>query len=421
MASKTTSTVEVVLEKAVDTYNHQIQMLPLTMFHEPDPAKLQNAGNVIWQPVQQHAPSIPGWDMTGKETGIIEEAYPAVLGVPDNDIIDVRADDLRDDTYWIRRGEQSGKQRATELNKRLAAAIATQGSLFVRSNATSGYDVIGESQAVMNERQAIDNGRCFMFNDRDNLKYAKDLAARQTLQGRPEDVWAKGQIGQNVAEFDVFTGSFLPNLIGGASPGTTCTGAQSFAPEGGSVNATTLAVLNVDYRTADIVVAASTSYNVGDKVTIGSIQSVGLADKTATGQLMTFSVVGKPDATTLTVFPKPIAFDDAALSTLEKSYANVDTTIANADVVARLNIDATKKTNLFWDKGSVEVLGGAIPAEKFSSFGGMKVISDTLENGLQMYMLYDGDITTATFRMRLFVWYGITVCNPSNCGTLVTF
>jgi hypothetical protein len=145
------------------------------------------------------------------------------------------------------------------LNKNIADAIKDQGSLFYRSNATSGYDFIAEAQAIMNERQQVDNGRAFILNDRDTLTFATDLAARQTLQGMPDAVWKKGQLGQNIAGFDnVMTGSFLSNITGAADPAVTVTGDQSFAPSGGTVNATTKVVTNVDYREASLVVNDST-------------------------------------------------------------------------------------------------------------------------------------------------------------------
>jgi len=251
------------------------------------------------------------------------------------------------------------------------------------------------------------------------------LAARQTLQGRPESTWATGQIGQNVAEFDVYTGSYLPNLVGGADPATTVTADQSFKPEGGSVDAATGIVTNVDYRSATIPVAASASYNVGDKIQIANggtaIESIGLADKNATNQAMTFTVVAKPSGTSLTIYPKPIALDDPALSVLEKAYANVNTRILNTATVNRLNIDASAKTNLFWAKDSIEVVGGSIPAELFSQFAGNKVVTSRLKSGLDMYMVYDGSIDDMSFRFRLFTWYGLTNCNPSANGVAVSF
>jgi len=396
MSLTTGKIAEVMFENAKETYEHQMQMLPLVSLDKPESAQMQNSGNIIWRPRQQHAPIIEGWDVTGEETKL----------------------------FWERRGKQSGLRQATELNKLIASAIALQGTLFYRSNAASGYDFIGEAQAQFNERQLVNNGRTFMLNDRDALAFGSDLAGRQTIQGRPEDAWAKGQIAGNVAEFDVYTGSFLPNLAGGAATNATVTGNQSFAPEGGSISATGV-VTNVDCRIASIPVSASGSYNVGDKVTISNsgtpVTALGLADKNDTGQSMTFSIVGKPDSTTIQVYPKPIAADDSALSTLEKAYANIDTVILNAATVNRINTDASAKTNIFWDKEAIEVIGGDIPADLFASFEGKKVITDTLSNGLNMYMLYDGDIATMNFRYRLFVWYGITVCAPQACGTAVTY
>ena len=361
---------EVLFENAIETYEAQDMILDKVDFWTPDPGNMQNADNFIWRPVQQHAPILTGFDISSQEQEIIEETYPAILGVPTNDFVEQRADDMRTTQFWERRGKESGRQQGTELNRAVASAIAVQGSMFYRSNAASGFDFIAEAQAIMNERQGYHSDRCYMLNDRDTLLFAKDLAARQTIQGRPEDAaWTKGQIGNNVAEFNIYTASFLPNLAGGGAVSTTVTGNQSFKPEGGSVDATTGVVTNVDYRQAVIPVAASAAYNIGDKVTIDNggvpVQSIGLADKTATNQDMTFTIVAKPTATSITVSPKPIAADDGALTPTELAYANIDTVIVNLATVERLNSDTLAKTNLFWDRDAVEVIGGTIPAELF--------------------------------------------------------
>ncbi len=392
----------------------------------PNDADMQNSGNVVWRPVQQHAPIIDGFDLTGLETDIIEETYPAVLGTPKNDFVEQRVDDLRDMQFWERRGEQSGKKQATELNRAIASLISNTGSLYYNTTAASGYDAIAEAQAMLNERQkSTDEQRYVMLNDRDTLKFGQDLAARQTVQGRPADTWATGQIGANVAQFDVYTGSFNPNLAGNATAATTTTAAVSEKPEGGSVNATTLVVTNVDYRVGTIPVVASAGYLVGDKVkfTNGAVdvKSIGLADKSLNDEAMTFTVTGVPNGTTIEVYPKPIALDDAGLSTLEKAYANIDTQIGNgADVTILNSYAGTKKVNTFWCKNSIEVTGGDAPVELLSTFGGMRVISDTMSNGQTLYMAYDGNIDKLTFKFRIFTWYGITNADPSANGSFVT-
>ena len=430
MALSSGKIAEVLFENALTTYEKQTQMMDLVDVFKPNDADMQNAGNVIWRPKKQHAPIISGWDLTGQETGVLEETYPATLGTPSNDFVQLRADDMRDTGFWERRGRESGEQQATYLNSSLAAMVATTGSLFYRSDATSGYDFISEAQAILNERQTTKSEmRCFVLNDRDTKAYSEDLAGRATLQGRPADTWKTGQIGSNVAEFDLYTGSYLPNLVGGASPATTVTGDQSFIPEGGSVNATTHVVTNVDYRTAVITVAATASYNVGDKVTIGAIKSVGLADKNSTNQLMTFSVISKPTATTMEIWPKPIAWSerpvaaggDGTMTAEQAACANVDTPLLDTTVVARLNTDASAKANIFWAKDSIEITGGNAPLELLREFDGMKVISQQLKSGQTMYLAYDANLATLQVRFRLFTWWGVTNSNPSANGCAIRF
>lgn len=426
MAALTTGKIaEVLFEEALETFESQQMLLDKVDFWTPTAADMQNADNFIWRTVQQHRPILTGFDLTGQEQGIIQETYPAVLGTPNNDLINQAAQNLRDIQFWKQAGKASGMRQASKVNSQIASAIALQGSLYSRSNASSGFDFLSTCQTIQNERQAAKGQRYFILNDRDSQIYAKDLAGRQTLQGRPEQTWQTGQIGANVAEYDVYVGSFLPNLTGGASPNATVTGDQSFAPTAGSVSATGV-VTNVDYRIANIPVSSSTGYNIGDKVRFQNphnvdVQAVGLDDKTITNVPMTFTIVAKPDATTISVFPKPIALDDSALSDLEKAYANVDTTILNGALVTRLNTDATVKTNLFWERDSVEVMGGTVPAQLFKEFAGKKVINATMKNGQEMYMLYDGNIVAFNFTFRLFTWNGVTIKNPQNCGVATRY
>lgn len=408
--------VEVLYEQALETFETQDSMLDRVSFFKPDAGMMQNGENFIWRPVEQHAPIIEGWDISGQETDIIEETYPAVLGEPKNDFVKQRADQMRDMIFWTRRGIESGRKQASNLNKGIVTAMATQGAMFYNSAATSGYPFVGEAQALMNERQGYKTQRCFLLNDRSNLTFAEDLAARQTLQGRPAKTWEEGQIGENIAQFNIYTASYLPDLAGGADPATTVTGDQSFAPEGGTVDSVTGVCTNIDYRNAVIAVAASGSYNIGDKVTFPNVFAVGLDDKTLSPELMTFTIKAIPSGTSVMISPKPIAADDPGLTTLEKAYANVNTQILNGVTMNRLNTDATVKTNLFWDKDAVEVLGGTIPAELMTQFSGKKVVSTTMKNGLNMYMVYDGDINDMSFRYRLFTWYGITIKDPSRVG-----
>ena len=417
--------VEVLFENALETHELEPQLIELTTLETPDAAMMQNSGEVQWRTVDQHADLFSGFDATGQESEIIEETYPRILGTPTNDLPKQRLDKLRDMRFWERRGKESGRQQARQLNKQIATAMAQQAGMYYRSNATSGFDFLSEAEVMMTERQLARTESCFMINPRDMRTFATDLAARQTIKGRPEDTWKTGQIGSGVSEFDgIYTGNYLPNILGGAAS-TTVTGSQSFKPEGGTVDQDAGTVTNVDYRNASIVVADSSVFVAGSKVNISNggvpVKALGLSDKTDTGEAMTFTVKSITDATHIVISPKPIAHDDSALTRLEKQYANIDTVILNAATVDRINVDASKKVNLFWDKSAVEVIGGTMPVELFGDMAGKKYISETLANGLEMYMIYDGDILTLDFRFRIFTWYGITIANPSAVGVATTY
>lgn len=416
--------IELFAEEFVETHEQETQMLGLTDTFTVAPGALQNSSNFVWRGVQQHAPLLSGWDLSGQATGIIQESYPAVLGLPSNDLVQQRIDDVRDEMYWKQRARESALKQAANVNQQIASTVLNTGSLFYRTNTTSGFNFIAQGQTMMDERQMVANDRKFVLNPRDNLAYATELSGRQTLQGRPATVWESGQLGQNIAGFDVYTGSYLGTLAGGADPATTVTANQSFRPEAGSVSATGV-VTNVDYRTATIAVTASAAYNVGDIVTFSNggvpVRAVGLTDKTDTGQPMTFRIVAKPSGTSITVYPKPIAADDPALSVVERAYANINTRILNAATVNRQNIDALARPSIFWDKSSVEVFIGDVPAQKFAEFGGQKVVPLTMKNGQKYYLLYDANSTTMALTMRLFTWFSVTNKNPMANGIAVRF
>jgi len=420
----TIKTVMKMMDKFVETHNKQEQLLPLVTLDKPTPSDLQNAGNVYWRDVQQHSPRQQGWDMTGNETDIIQEGVPYVLEDPWNDVVEQRIDDMRDMSYWEKRAEEAGRKLAAGLNSDIASGIANNGSLFYRSNVTSGYDFIGNAMKLMNERQLYMTDRMYVLNDADNLKFGIDIAARETIDTLPSEIWRTGLLQPQISGFRVYTGSYLPTLAGGADPATTVTADVSEKPLPGTVVNNTV-VTNYDYRTATIAVTASAGYNVGDKVYFANggtpVYALGLMDKTNTADPMTFTIVAKPTGTSVTVFPKPIAADDAALSTLEKAYANINTQILNTATMNRMNIDATNRVNLFWDRSAVTVSGGELPWEKIKEWGGNKYVTETLANGLSAYLMYDGDIITADFKYRFMVWYGVNVNNPSNAGVAVTY
>ena len=136
---------------------------------------------------------------------------------------------------------------------------------------------------------------------------------------------------------------------------------------------------------------------------------------------MTFTIVAKPSGTSVTLWPRPIALNDAGITTADKAYANINTQILNTATMNRVNIDATTQPSIFWEKNSIEVLGGKVPMELLGQWGGMKVATERLSNGLNMYMLYDGNIANLQARWRMFIWYGVNNARPADNGILINF
>jgi len=417
--------------KAIETFESQDTLLSrVKVINDIDPAKMENGNNTIWRRVVQQGASIDGWDLTGLETGITSQGYYAYLGTPENTFVGLRADDLRDMSYIRDQAAVDGEKRASVLNKRINDTIRTTGSMYYRSAATDGFDFISTAQAGLDKRQSRTPDRYVALNDTHNRIFGSSLASRQTLQGQPDKTYQSGDLYKSIAGFDIIKSSSIGQLTGGAAIGTTVTANVSLAPLGGTATnpglaVAQLSVVNNDYRYGTIPVTASASYNVGDRVkfTNGSadVLAVGRDDKTVTDEAMTFVIVDKPNGTSVVVWPRPIAADDPALNAEQKAYANINTRILSAATMNRVNTDASTQPSLFWQKDSIEVLGGQVPMELLGQWGGMKVATERLSNGLYMYMLYDGNIANLQARWRMFIWYGVNNAKPADNGVLVKF
>lgn len=416
--------VEIIAESFIDTFKEQTSLIELCKPITIDKASLQNAGNSVWRNVRQRSASIAGTDLTGQQQGVIQQMYQATLGTPDNDLVELSVTDTRDRSFFEDRGREAAIQRATNLNQAIANLIKNTGGITYRDNSSSGLGFIAKAQSIMNKRQIAKGKRYFILNDDHQYLFANELASRQTLQGRPDAAWNMGQIGKNVAEFDIYTSSSISPLTGGAAS-TTVTGNQSFAPLGGTVNQATGVVTNNDYRGAVIPVASSASFNVGDavKFTNGAtdVYSVGFADKTVTNDVFTATIVSKPNGASVEIWPRPIAIGDAALNATEKSYGNINTQILNNATMTRVNTDSSTTPSLFMHGDSIEILSGEVDLSIFKS-GGKETFQKTIPGtNLQLCMLYDSDIVKFSATMRCFLWYGVNNANPGANGRAIKY
>ncbi|HEY9814800.1 MAG TPA: P22 phage major capsid protein family protein, partial [Candidatus Obscuribacterales bacterium] len=280
-----------------------------------------------------------------------------------------------------------------------------------------GYDFVAEGRTILRERQAYTgDGMSYYLNDRTYQVMASDLASREDLSGRPETAYGTAGIGKRVAGFDLFEASYLGSVPAqlNATTGAVATDVveipQGFIDLGNDV------VQNVDYRvgSVDLGVGEGANFQVGDVITFAGVNSLSVMDKKDTNELMTFRVVAKA-TDTLTIYPKPIAADQTGITTDQAAYANISTQIVATTVVSKVNVNGGR-ANSFWANDSISIVNGDAPLDMLNEFDGMKVVSETLDSGVRLYMAYDASLPTLNCRVRLFTWYGLVNRDPSRNG-----
>lgn len=396
---------------ANDVYTRQMDVDSIT------PDKMQNASNVFWQTVEQQRPEIEGWDMTGEETGVIEQYYPLTLQTPKNDFIAMRVDDLRDKRFLNRAVRSSANNLTSRLNKRSADLVASTGTIYYESSEV-GYNFVAEADTIMTERQLNrPAGSCFFLAPRVNQVQADTLASRDAaLAGKNDKAFSTGLINGNIAGFDIWRAPTFGTIAARANATTTTVATDVVeVPRGyqtvGGVD------VNVDYRYGTVELTAGTNYNVGDVITFAGVNALGISDKTDTGELMTFRIIAK-DTNSITIYPKPIAADQAGITDEQAAYANISTAIVATMVVSKVNATGGQ-ANSFWAKDSVGIVSGDAPLELLNEFDGMKVVSEKLSSGVKVYMAYDANLATLNCRVRLFTWYGLCNKDPSRNGNAI--
>lgn len=381
---------------------------------------LQNANNVYWKSVEQQAPVIEGFDLSGTTPGaIIEQTYPLNVSAPRNDWFTLRAEELRDRRFMERRAQAAARRLNADANQRASDLVSTTGSLYYESS-SAGFDFVSEANTLLRERQAYrDMGTSFFLTPRESQVMSSDLASRTLFpNNRSEEAYATAMIGENVAGFNLFEAPTYGNIAarvnatGGAIASDVTEVPEGFTTVGGSIQ-------NVDYRfgVLPLGVGEGANFQAGDVVTVAGVNALGLMDKTDTGQLMTFRVI-EINGDDLTVYPKPIAADQAGITDSQAAYANISTAIVSTMAVAAVNVTGGR-ANSFWCNDSLSFVNADGNLEVLNEFEGMKVDSTTLDNGIKLYIAYDSNLSTLNCRVRLFTWYGLVNKDPSRNGNAV--
>lgn len=68
------------VDEIVETVENLTPMAQKTNKYDPPSPSMQRSGNTFWLPVEQEAPTQPGWDLTGKATDVLELSVKCNMG-----------------------------------------------------------------------------------------------------------------------------------------------------------------------------------------------------------------------------------------------------------------------------------------------------------------------------------------------------
>lgn len=381
-----------------------------SMFSQPG-SEMQRRGDTVWRPQPQISVTVDGLDITANIGSITGMSVPASLSTIANVPFEMDALELRDSLQRDRKADSAAQGLSARLNRATADVVSNTGSLVVtKLGALAGYIDVATCEALMIENDISDTSKSFVFNARDYLDVADNLATR-TLQRRSEQAYSESTIGP-VAGFQTFRTSYQKTLATGGA-GTTVAGAgQRFVPSS-TTTAATGEVQNVDNRFMDLNVTAGGSLNINDAFTIAGVNALSHINKNDTGQLKTFRVTNIV-ANVVTITP-PIIIGDGT-SDAEDDYANVTAVPADTAAITVLNTAAVP-TNVFFDDQSIEVFSGRLSFDE--DMAGVSVMRQSTDSGLEIIFAKQGNVKTGIATYRLTMFFGVTNLNPEMNGILL--
>ena len=343
-------------------------------------------------------------------------SVPATLGFKKNVPWQMNALELRDALQEGRLGKAAYQRLASDVNTAVRDVASLQGTLVVDvSTAAGDYDDIALCESLMNEQGIMEGDRYMALATRDYNGMAGNLAARQTMTGKPSSAYERSYVGP-VAGFETYKQDAGKRIAAAAGSGITIntTGALvNYEPK--AAESTVAGEINVDNRYQTVTVSSTTGVAAGDAFTIADVEAVHHINKEATGNLKTFRVISVDSGTTMTISP-PIIGATSTPTDAHEAYKNVEVVSTSATAAITFLNTTTAPANCFWHKDSIELLPGryAVPADQ-----GVDVMRGTIDQGLEVVMSKKFDNSTFTSLYTLDVLFGVVNCNPEMNGILL--
>jgi len=379
--------------------------------------QMERSGDVIWRPQPYIAQSFDGMDQTANFKGGTQLSVPATLGFNKSSPWILDAKELRDQLQENRLGDAAKQKLASDINIGVMNVAATQGTLVIkRTAAATGYDDVAQCDSIMNEQGVSMGMRYLALSSRDYNSMASNLAARQTMTGKPDTAYERSYVGP-VSGFETYKLDYANRLAAAAGGGaltinTLVAGANFYTPVATSVAATGERS-NVDNRYQTVTISATTNVAAGDCFTIAGVEAVHHITKNSTGQLKTFRVISVDSGTTMTISP-PIVSNQGGTDA-EAQYQNVEVTGSATAAIVFLNTVAAS-VNPFWHYDAIELLPGryAVPTD-----AGTAVMRSSTDQGIELVWQKFYDIDTMKIKYRLDTFFGVVNKQPEMTGIVL--
>lgn len=415
MANAFSKEERVAFEMLLEGYQDALVMSNAVNVFSNDQTMMARTNDIIWRPQPYIALSYQGLDQTGNFKDQTQMAVPAAINNYRSSPFQLTALELRDALQENRLGEAAKQKLASDINVAVTNAAATYGTLVVkRTTAASGFDDIAQADSIMNEQGIAMDDRWMAVSSRDYNSMASNLAGRQTMAGRPETAYDRAYIG-NVSNFDVLKMDYAPRLAAAAGTGVTITAANQYYTPAATTTDVNGGGINVDNRFQTIgITVTSGAVKVGDAFTLAGVNAVHHITKVDTGQLKTFRitgiVTGAGGTGTVQISPPIISGQGATVAELQ--YQNVTATPAAGAVATFLNTQSAY-VNPFWKKSAIELLPGRI---EYPSDAGWNVLRGSTDQGIELVMVKQGNITTGKIAYRVDTYFGVATINPEMMG-----
>lgn len=412
MANDFSSNVDIFFDEVVEMYEAMNMTAKNVSIYKPNAGNLQQSGQTFYRPVDMLTEVVDGRDVSSSYKDLAELTVPSTLTEDHlrNTPVQLTGVDINSPHLRKQIVRASTVMLSNKVDTLVANEVADKATLAViNSGAIDDYEKAAEAETLMSEQQVTKGTRCMVLNPRMSVKLASNLAARETIQGKPLDAYERSMLPP-VAGFMTYRSDYGKTITGSSGSGYLVNGTgQNLSPD-----AKTAAGLPQDNRQQTLTVDTGTAAAVGDLFTIAGVNSVGRINKQDTGQLKQFRIIDIAGAD-WTIYPAIIPADGSDQAQLD--YANVTTTPADNAAITILNT-VTQACSIFYEKSAVELITADWNTDELASTGKI-VRKATTDSGIQIVMLTDSNQDTLQTKYRMFVWVNATVLDPEACGILL--